>query len=111
MTPEQFVQLAKNERDQLLQKCFDPQSGSVIASQIAELQLDPNRAAILKRAIGGLLTDVFYTWLLALDGCASLGGQQRAYVLKDEDGSLLTDCGAIEAAAYEAFHGNAADET
>jgi hypothetical protein len=108
MKPEQFVQLAKNEHDHFLAAFLDPNSGSAVAAEIAALKLDPNRAAALERLIAGLLTDVFYTWLLALDGCASFGGQQRAYVLKDEDGSLLTDGGAIEAAAYEAFHGGPA---
>src|SRR5688572_7595131 len=108
MTPEQFVQLAKKERDRFLAMCFDPQLGMAVASQIAALKLDPGRTAALKQAIGGLLTDVFYTWLLALDGSASFGGQQRDYVLKDEDGTLLTDSGAIEAAAHAAFHDDAA---
>ncbi len=110
MTPEEFVQLAKSERDQFLAMCFDPKSNSAVASEFAAMKLDADREAALKQAIAGLLTDVFYTWLLALDGCASFGGKQRSYVLKDEDGSLLTDCGAIEGAAYEAFHGDAASE-
>lgn len=90
--------------------CFDAQSGSTVASRIAAMQLDSDREAALRQVIDGLLTDVFYTWLLALDGCASFGGKQRDYELKDEDGSLLTDCGAIEGAAYEAFHRDAAGE-
>jgi hypothetical protein len=108
MTPEQFVKLAKNERDQMLAKFLDPQSGSGVAKDIAALNLDPDRAAALRGILAGVLTEVFYTWLLALDGCASFGGLQRVYILKDEDGSLLTDCGAIEAAAYEALHGGSA---
>lgn len=110
MTPQQFVQLAKNERDRFLATCFDPESGTAVASQITAMELDAERKESLKRVVDDLLTDVFYTWLLALDGCANFGGQQRDYVLKDEDGSLLTDGGAIEAAAYEAFHGGAAVE-
>jgi len=110
MTSEQFVQLAKNERDYFLSTCFDPRSGSDTASQIAALELDPDRAAVLKQAIGSLLTDVFYTWLLALDGCASFGGQQRAYILQDEDGAPLTGSGVIEGAAYQVFHGGHSSE-
>src|SRR5437868_5723848 len=110
MTPEQFVQLAKDERDKCFATCFDPQSRSAVASQIIEMRLDPERAALLRKAVDELLTNVFYTWLLALDGCASFGGKQRDYILKDEDGSLLTDCGAIEGAAYKAFHGESAEE-
>jgi len=106
MTPEQFVQLAKNERDGMLASFLDPTSESAVAADIAALNLDSDQAAAFQDMLSGLLTDVFYTWLLALDGCASFGGQQRDYVLKDEDGSLITDGGDIESAAYEVFHGD-----
>lgn len=104
MTPDEFVRLAKAARDGFLTTSFDPRSGSSVASQIAALQLDPERSRLLKAAIETLLTDVFYTWLLALDGCANLGGQQHAYVLADSAGNVLTG-GEIEGAAWEAFHG------
>ncbi|MDB5321207.1 MAG: hypothetical protein JWN40_2838 [Phycisphaerales bacterium] len=110
MTPEQFVQLAKNERDQFLAMCFDSPPQTVTATKIAAMNLSPEQQRLLRDGIASLLTDVFYTWLLALDGCASFGGQQRDYVLKDEDGSLLTDCDKIECAAYEALHGDAVGE-
>ena len=49
--------------------------------------------------------DVFYTFLLALDGAASLGGEQVLYKLYDEDGSELT--GELEGLAWERLHGGA----
>jgi hypothetical protein len=69
------------------------------------MQLAPAQRAVLREVLDGVLTDTLYTVLLGLDGAASLGGEQRAYVLTDEDGTLLTRDGAIEAAAYECFHG------
>ncbi|WP_181858425.1 hypothetical protein [Winogradskyella arenosi] len=47
------------------------------------------------------MTDVFYTILLGLDGCASIGGIQETYELKDENGNQLN--GEIEGYAYEYF--------
>ncbi|MGB0871049.1 MAG: hypothetical protein ACPGSD_15770 [Flavobacteriales bacterium] len=47
------------------------------------------------------LTDVFYTILLGIDGCASIGGVQEDYELKDENGNLLS--GDIEGYAYDYF--------
>lgn len=104
MTSQQFVQLAKAERDSFFESCFDPASGMLVAMKIAALQLDPARMKIMREVIGGLLTDVFYTWLLALDGCASFGGEQNDYFLADEDGNVISG-GNIEVCAYEAFHG------
>jgi hypothetical protein len=55
--------------------------------------------------LDGVLTDAFYTVLLALDGAASLGGRQVTYSLRDEGGREPTGSGEIEAAAWERFHG------
>ncbi len=50
----------------------------------------------------GTLTDIVCTILLGLDGCASIGGIQELYDLKDENGNQLS--GEIERYAYEYFH-------
>ena len=51
-------------------------------------------------------TDIFSRWMerpIALDGEASLDGEQISYKLFDEEGNELTGSGDIEASAYEAF--------
>ena len=53
--------------------------------------------------VDGVLTDVFYTLLLGLDGSGSIGGIQQTYKVYGEDGELISDCGDIEAEAAEAF--------
>ncbi len=54
-----------------------------------------------------ILTDTFYTLLLGLDGSASIGDSQEAYRILDEQGELVSDCGDLEAEAYEHFHEDA----
>jgi len=55
-------------------------------------------------AINAALTDPFYPILLALDGCASLGGAQRTFVLTDEGGDIIGNGnGQLEAEAWDAL--------
>jgi hypothetical protein len=43
--------------------------------------------------------------LLGLDGCASLGGVQQDYHIRDESGNVIcTGDGTIEELAYVSFH-------
>lgn len=104
MTPEEFVSCVAREKDDLLAMFMDPDSGSVAAAQIAALGLNSEQTANLKKAMDGVLTDAYYSLLLALDGAGSLGGQQRDYELRDEDGTLLSK-GELEGPAWERFHG------
>ena len=45
-----------------------------------------------------------YPVLLGLDGESSIGNIQQTYKIYDEEGSLISDCGELEASAYEYFH-------
>ena len=56
----------------------------------------------MKRIVAGILTDVFYSVLLGLDGAASISGEQLLYRLYDEEGNELL--GELEGLAYERFH-------
>ena len=52
-----------------------------------------------------MLTDVFYTLLLGLDGAASLGGVQAAYrILTAEGLEVSAGDGELEAEAWKQFH-------
>ena len=107
MTPEEFVQCFRRTKDGLLNTYFDPSSRSETAGELAALARSPEDTAALRRIISGVLTDAFYTVLLGLDGCASLGGVQQSYHVTDEDGSVVcSGDGLIEGLAYESFHGN-----
>ena len=103
MTAEDFVECCAKEREYFLQSCLNPDSKTLVAQEIASLNLDDRQNEIMRSAVGNLLTDVFYTFLLALDGTASLGGKQVSYKLSDEEGNELT--GELEGLAWERFHG------
>ena len=47
-----------------------------------------------------ILSENYYSMMLALDGEASLGGVKMMYKLFDEDGNELTGSGDIESEAF-----------
>jgi hypothetical protein len=107
MTAEELVRCFYQEKERLLQSyCAAPASDSPYAvSSLAQLALTPQQATHLPRVLNAVLTDAFYTILLGLDGAASIGSRQELYQLADEQGNELTGSGAIEAYAYDYFHG------
>jgi hypothetical protein len=107
MTPEEFVQCFVAEKETLLQAYFTPGSETDVGEKLISLGLDEARLLAVREIVDSALTDAFYTVLLAIDGAASLGDKQISYKLFDEDGTELTG-GEIEAAAWDAFHGEEA---
>ena len=105
MTPIEFARLWHNEKDQLIAHFLDADSGAAVATEINALALSPGQAAGLRRVFDSALTDVMYTLLLGLDGCASIGGRQEIYSLFAESGEQLSGNGELEEAAWEVFHG------
>ena len=103
MTPAEFVRLWRAEKDGLLAAYLDDGTATAVGTKIAGLGLTHEQSVILREVIDGVLSDAFYTLLLGLDGCASIGGEQVAYRLEDEDGNPLTGSGEIEEEAYSAF--------
>ena len=83
MTSDEFVKIFYIEKLNFLKSCFEEQ---------------------LKEVIDTLLTDVFYSILLGLDGENFIGNTQHTYKIYDEEGNLISDCGELEASAYEYFH-------
>jgi hypothetical protein len=105
MTPEEFVQCFRREKDDLLRTYFDASSESVVATGIAEFARSPEQLSAMREILDAALTDTFYTILLGLDGCASLGGVQQSYHVRDEGGSVLcTGDGTIEGLAHNYFY-------
>src|SRR5688572_7537810 len=101
MTPEEFVQSFRREKDDLLGTYFDSSSGSVVATQIALVARSSEQLSAMREILDTALTDAFYTILLGLDGCASLGGVQQNYHIRDENGDVIcTGDGTIEGLAY-----------
>lgn len=103
MSPRDFAELCKAEKESLLATYFDVSSGSAVATLIDEMNLSPSQAGKMRRVVDGILTDAFYTLLLGLDGEAAIGGVQHTYQLQDENGNLLTN-GELEGEAWDVFH-------
>jgi hypothetical protein len=101
MTPEEFVECCAAERITLIEEYMNTDSNLTVAREIASLNLNQAQQVIMRGIVEQMLTDVFYTVLLALDGAAALGGKQISYKLYDEDGNELT--GQLEGLAWERF--------
>ena len=73
-------------------------------AKIKEMGFTEIQTDQFKEVIDVLLNDVFYTILLGLDGKSSIGNTQQNYKIFDEDSNLISNCGELEASAYEYFH-------
>ena len=105
MTPEEFVQCFRREKDDLIATYFDSSSGSSVAAQLAGLDCSPEQISAIRGILDTVLTDTLYAVLLGLDGCASLGGVQQSYHIRDESGAVVcSGDGTVEGLAYSAFH-------
>ena len=103
MKAQEFVAAWKREKEDLVARFTDPAGSTLVAERIRSLDLSVAQREQVPAIIDAILTDVFYTLLLGLDGSASIGGIQQAYKVYGEDGELISDCGDIEAEAAEAF--------
>ena len=100
-----FALECKRERDAMFALYSDPSGGSAVAAFIEKASLTREQRKLIFAALDTALTDAFYTMLLGIDGAAALGDGQQIYTLRDELGDVVSSGnGALEQAAYEAFH-------
>ena len=85
MTSDEFAKNFYIEKLNFLKSCFEEQ---------------------LKEVIDTLLTDVFYSVLLGLDGKNPIGNTHQTYKIYDKEGYLISNCGELKASVYEYFHGD-----
>ncbi len=102
MNTEELVKAFYIEKQDFLKEYLSDNPETEVGQLIKSLNLTKEQSVIMERVLNSALTDVFYTILLGLDGCASIGGIQEMYELKDENGNQLS--GEIEGYAYEYFH-------
>jgi hypothetical protein len=102
MTTEEFVKALYTEKQNFLKEYLSENSETEVGELIKSLNLTDQQNEIMKKVLDSSITDIFYSILLGLDGCASIGGIQEMYDLKDENGNQLS--GEIEGYAYEYFH-------
>lgn len=103
-TAEKFARNFYIEKETFRKETFSKDCETFVSQKIKELNLNKEQLDILEETISQLLTDVFYTILLGLDGSASIGCDQEAYKIYDEEGNLVSDCGELEAEAYAYFY-------
>lgn len=104
MDANEFARLCKAERDSILDSYCDATGETGVSARIESLSPAPDLRAAIRLILDDALTDAIYTMLLAIDGCATIGGHQHQYRLIDEDGQFVGESGDLEAAAYEHFH-------
>lgn len=108
MTTKEFVKNFSQEKQNILNSCFDHQSEhrTFVSTKIEELNLNDIETEKFKKIISYLLNDTFYTILLGLDGSASIGDSQESLKIYDEEDNLISEGGDLEGYAYEYFHEN-----
>ena len=106
LTSDEFAKNFYLEKLNFLKSCFEeqPKYPSAVNAKIKEMALSNSQQEQLKDVIDTLLTDVFYSVLLGLDGEHSIGNTQHTYKIYDEEGNLISHCGELETSAYEYFH-------
>jgi hypothetical protein len=86
---------------------FKQEQRTYVSRKIENLHLNEEMQEKFKHIISVLLTDTFYTILLGLDGEHSFGeNQQEFFKIFNEKGNLISNCGELEAAAYDYFCDN-----
>ena len=102
MTTEEFVKAFHKEKESMLREYLSDGSETEVHQLINSLDLNDQQLEIMEKVLDSSFTDIFYSILLGLDGCASIGGIQEVYELKDEKGNQIS--GEIEGYAFEYFH-------
>ncbi len=103
MTAKEFVQAAKEEKQNTMSIYFSAGSETKAGQMIQELINMGVPKESLFQLVDNILNENYYSLMLALDGETSLGGIQMMYKLFDEDGNELTGSGDIESEAFEQF--------
>ena len=103
--------LARNfylEKESIIKSLFTESLSPTMAKELFDkLDLNHDQKLVFREFVSTLLTDTMYTILLGLDGSASIGdGPQETYTIFDEQGNKVSECGELEAEAYEYFHEN-----
>lgn len=106
MTGEEFVRLCFEEKESILSEYCSSETESTVGAMVRALVRAGADQETLHKLLDLVLTENWYRMLLALDGSASLGGEQMTYEVRDEDGNILNECGELEAAAWDVFMEN-----
>lgn len=110
MKTEEFVKAFHSEKQNFLKEYLSEKSETEVAQLIKSLNLTDQQTEIMKKVLDSSFTDIFYTILLGLDGCNSIGDlEQQQYTILDENKNQVCgeeQLGEVEALAYEYFQEN-----
>ncbi|MEL0649941.1 hypothetical protein V6246_00820 [Algibacter sp. TI.3.09] len=108
MNTEEFVKAFYTEKEGFLKEYLSENSKTEVGQLIKSLNLTDQQTEIIKKALDASFTDIFYTILLGLDGCTSIGDlEQQTYSIFYENNNQVCGgklSGEIEGMAHEYFH-------
>ena len=105
MDANEFVKHWKTDKDNLLKVYTSDSEETDVSMIIKKMELNPEQNELMKSVLDSVLTDTYYSLLLGLDGSGSIGEVQHMFKIYDESENLISNCGDIEAEAWEQFHG------
>ncbi|WP_447576886.1 hypothetical protein [Achromobacter kerstersii] len=100
MDGKEFVANWNALRAELLESFMAPEGASDVAARVRAMGLSAEQGEQMRVVLDGVLRDTMYTLLLGLDGAASIGGDQQAFTIADEDGNVIE---GIEDEAWASF--------
>lgn len=101
--PKSSLQILKVNISTTLNFIVQVKKKSLVSELIKRMELSNEQNQLMIKVISTLLNNTYYGILLGLDGSASIGGNQTNYQIYDDERNLISDCGEIEAEAWEAF--------
>lgn len=102
MDAKEFVANWNALRAELLASYLSPDGASDVAARVRAMGLSTAQNEQMRDVLDGVLRDTMYTMLLGLDGAASIGGDQQAFTIADEEGNVIE---GIEEAAWACLQG------
>lgn len=105
MNAKEFVKYWKVEKEDSVALYTSGHQETEVSALIEKMKLSVEQKEIMASILDTVLTDAYYSLLVGLDGCGSIGGMQQAFKITDESGNVVSECGEIEAEAWEQFHG------
>jgi len=103
MNSDEFAKACKDEMEIIFRSYISKDGETAVARHLAKLNLKEDKRIIAEKMIRDVMTDVYYGFLLSLDGESAMGGIQLQYKLYDEGGNLVFEPGELEADAWKYF--------
>ena len=105
---EEFAKSCREQKDNMLASYMGGEDASV-SELIGKICPDDAAKDVAKEMLGQVLTDTFYSILMALSGESNLGSaDQQLFKVISSDGFGINTNGELADSAYMAFYGDEA---